>query len=205
MKIHINSIILFLISHKVISIPFKENELISDVTNNTDILEDKLYDILPNNIEDTVDVTDVIIENEVEFSSDEEEQTTLAIDPNECTSVECIEISKRILSSLDTSINPCEDFYEFSCGGWIQNNIKKSNGYTIFTEIRDKITNDLYEVLESNYQVNDKLSKEEQERDESIFNSMKNVYTHALIVLTVITIKMKILLTLSINLILKYL
>jgi len=83
MKIHINSIILFLISHKVISIPFKENELISDVTNNTDILEDKLYDILPNNIEDTVDVTDVIIENEVEFSSDEEEQTTLAIDPNE--------------------------------------------------------------------------------------------------------------------------
>lgn len=28
----------------------------------------------------------------------------------------------KILESLDHGVSPCEDFYQFSCGGWIRRN-----------------------------------------------------------------------------------
>ncbi|ORY44682.1 zincin [Rhizoclosmatium globosum] len=36
-----------------------------------------------------------------------------------CTTKECVLESASILNALDTSVDPCEDFYTFSCGGWI--------------------------------------------------------------------------------------
>jgi len=35
-----------------------------------------------------------------------------------CLTVECVELSSQISSSLDPSIDPCEDFYQFSCKGF---------------------------------------------------------------------------------------
>eukprot|EP00731_Ephydatia_muelleri_P014436 Em0008g156a len=37
-----------------------------------------------------------------------------------CNTEVCTSLAKRVLSSLDTSIDPCQDFYNFSCGGWIK-------------------------------------------------------------------------------------
>lgn len=31
-------------------------------------------------------------------------------------------IAREIEESLDVTIDPCDNFYEFSCGGWIKKN-----------------------------------------------------------------------------------
>ena len=35
-----------------------------------------------------------------------------------CTTESCIQLAALILSNLNQSVHPCDDFYNFSCGGW---------------------------------------------------------------------------------------
>ncbi|XP_066494010.1 endothelin-converting enzyme 1 isoform X2 [Tiliqua scincoides] len=39
-----------------------------------------------------------------------------------CLTETCISVASSILSSLDRTVDPCEDFFGFACGGWIQAN-----------------------------------------------------------------------------------
>ena len=39
-----------------------------------------------------------------------------------CLTPECIQISSTILERIDQSIDPCDDFYQFSCGNFIRTN-----------------------------------------------------------------------------------
>ena len=39
-----------------------------------------------------------------------------------CLTPACVQLSASILGSLDTSVDPCEDFYRFSSGGWVKQN-----------------------------------------------------------------------------------
>ncbi|XP_015990050.2 endothelin-converting enzyme 2 isoform X5 [Rousettus aegyptiacus] len=39
-----------------------------------------------------------------------------------CLTEACIRVAGKILESLDRAVSPCEDFYQFSCGGWIRRN-----------------------------------------------------------------------------------
>lgn len=34
----------------------------------------------------------------------------------------CIHIASNILESMDQTVDPCEDFYSYSCNGWVRAN-----------------------------------------------------------------------------------
>ena len=40
-----------------------------------------------------------------------------------CLTESCVQLAAKVLSGLDQSINPCENFYNFTCGNWIYNTI----------------------------------------------------------------------------------
>lgn len=39
-----------------------------------------------------------------------------------CLTQSCITVAAQIVEALDRTVDPCQDFYQFSCGGWIRRN-----------------------------------------------------------------------------------
>ena len=39
-----------------------------------------------------------------------------------CTTPVCVTVAASIINSMDSTVDPCKDFYQFSCGGWINAN-----------------------------------------------------------------------------------
>lgn len=39
-----------------------------------------------------------------------------------CLTDACVRVASKILEALDVETDPCQDFYQYSCGGWIKRN-----------------------------------------------------------------------------------
>ncbi|KII88684.1 hypothetical protein PLICRDRAFT_141150 [Plicaturopsis crispa FD-325 SS-3] len=70
-----------------------------------------------------------------------------------CFTPECIVLSADILSSLDTSQDPCENFYEFANGGWLKSHPLPADkgSFGTFEGLAQKNRQLIEHILESNF------------------------------------------------------
>ncbi|KAI7901157.1 uncharacterized protein BX663DRAFT_515138 [Cokeromyces recurvatus] len=104
-----------------------------------------------------------------------------------CSSQACIEIAKSILDDIDFNIDPCSDFYQYTCGNWLKRATiaedRASNG--TFEETNDIIIDAMHTILEGNYEeiyqslstIDTEFHTQEQEAvDKENFGMMKTYY-----------------------------
>ncbi|XP_069687936.1 neprilysin-11-like isoform X2 [Periplaneta americana] len=67
-----------------------------------------------------------------------------------CLTESCIKSAARILESVDREVDPCEDFYQFACGGWIsQHPVPESqSSWDQFRALREQLLIQLRALLE---------------------------------------------------------
>ncbi|KAH0952283.1 hypothetical protein HN011_005253 [Eciton burchellii] len=67
-----------------------------------------------------------------------------------CQSEECIKTAARVIDAMDRSVDPCEDFYSFACGGWINKHpIPQSQGFwDQLSLVREELLENLRVLLE---------------------------------------------------------
>ncbi|XP_060085716.1 endothelin-converting enzyme homolog [Ylistrum balloti] len=68
-----------------------------------------------------------------------------------CNTSSCVKTSAYILQKMDTSVDPCNDFYNYACGDWIKTTVipESKPKYGTFQAIQDQITEDLKKVFQS--------------------------------------------------------
>lgn len=77
-----------------------------------------------------------------------------------CDNEECQNVANIILSGMNETVKPCEDFYSFVCGSWSTNHPvpKTKEKWSLFTMLEERIQFDLKNILEANVTDDDTLA-----------------------------------------------
>ncbi|RWS10356.1 Endothelin-converting enzyme 2-like protein [Dinothrombium tinctorium] len=69
---------------------------------------------------------------------------------NTCVSASCLAAAARVVRSLNSSVNPCEDIWSHTCGGWIRDNpLEDNDGYrSVRTQVDDQVNRDIRHYID---------------------------------------------------------
>lgn len=67
-----------------------------------------------------------------------------------CLEAGCVKVAASIIDQMDLSVNPCEDFYKFSCGNYEKTHVipDEKTSLNIFVTLGDELTMKLRQILE---------------------------------------------------------
>lgn len=70
--------------------------------------------------------------------------------PPKCSSISCVHAAAKISENLDTEVDPCEDFYQFACGGFLSEIHTPDEKSVVSTKsiAKDKVQENLLRVLQ---------------------------------------------------------
>ena len=86
------------------------------------------------------------------WSVEARRRSTLVKDNTEvCKDKKCRMISKKILENMNSKANPCEDFYNYACGGWIKKHEipKGKDEYSAIVELSERNDKRLKKLLKT--------------------------------------------------------
>lgn len=68
---------------------------------------------------------------------------------NSCKTKNCVETSAKILSKMDLTIDPCENFYEFACGNFLRETVIPDDKASItpFNIVEDELRIQLRKIV----------------------------------------------------------
>ncbi|KAK3536750.1 hypothetical protein QTP86_022991 [Hemibagrus guttatus] len=72
-------------------------------------------------------------------------------DTTMCTTPDCVTAAARLLQNMDQSVDPCQNFYQYACGGWLDRHVipETSSLHSVFNILRDELEIVLKGVLET--------------------------------------------------------
>ena len=79
-------------------------------------------------------------------------KSTLAKDNSKvCNAKKCKKVADRIKANLNTDVKPCDDFYEFACGGWRKKHSipKGKDEYSAIVELSEHNDKQLKKLLKT--------------------------------------------------------
>ncbi len=68
-----------------------------------------------------------------------------------CLTKECLSTAAYMMGMMDAKANPCNDFYQFSCGGWLEKNTipASRSSWSMDSEIKRERDLNLRTIMES--------------------------------------------------------
>ncbi|KAL7334729.1 hypothetical protein PS15p_200316 [Mucor circinelloides] len=104
-----------------------------------------------------------------------------------CSTPECTTLANAILGDLDLNVDPCSDFYQYTCGGWLAKTTipddKVSAGALetandVNTQVMRSILEGTYDDVYENLAGSDKgfYTQDQQDADQENFDTMQKYY-----------------------------